>query len=162
MTASAKTKKIATPTAPTDAVAEFLSEHPTGSRFEGFFVVDRAPMIPSAVILLPPKAGSEIRAPWNKAMVHCEQLEIDGVSGLVAPDRFQALLCYKRLSQRLTTVPEFKEGGAEAFERDYYWTSEAYEFGSDCAWGQDFGHGDSLHWGKDYALRVRPVRILFI
>jgi hypothetical protein len=60
-----------------------------------------------------------------------------------------------------TLLEAFKEGGEEAFESDWYWTSTQHADSSNCAWYQGFSHGSQGDNGKDhegYELLVRAVR----
>ena len=59
-----------------------------------------------------------------------------------------------------TTSALFLEGGEQAFEAAWYWSST--EFGSDTAWGQSFGDGYQYDVVKLDALRVRAVRKVLI
>nr|WP_231849022.1 DUF1566 domain-containing protein [Paramagnetospirillum magneticum] len=55
-----------------------------------------------------------------------------------------------------TAVEAFQEGGAEAFEATWHWTSTQDRPGY--AWLQDFGDGHQDFYGKDFRTRVRAVR----
>jgi hypothetical protein len=57
-----------------------------------------------------------------------------------------------------TGVPEFQEGGAQAFADELHWSSSQYAPGSRYAWSQDFSHGNQLNNVKGYAGRARAVR----
>lgn len=59
-------------------------------------------------------------------------------------------------------LPEFQEGGAEAFTDTWYWTSTQYAGGVACAWYQYFSNGTQTSGHKDYDLRARAVRRLKI
>lgn len=67
---------------------------------------------------------------------------------------------YTEESPAQTTADAFKEGGDEAFEAAWYWTSTQYSAYD--AYVQDFGGGGQNHTGKTSERRVRPVRRLFI
>ncbi|SMG00363.1 hypothetical protein BSIN_3433 [Burkholderia singularis] len=55
-----------------------------------------------------------------------------------------------------TEVELFREGGAEAFDDDWYWASTQYSaYG---AWNQDFGDGRQGSASKDDKGRVRAFR----
>ncbi len=60
------------------------------------------------------------------------------------------------------SLDDFKAGGAEAFEADWYWTSTQHAAASDGAWCQDFDNGYQFYCSKSYKLRARAVRsVLF-
>lgn len=67
---------------------------------------------------------------------------------------------YTRGSPEQTEVPAFRNGGTEAFDRAWYWSST--EFSKYSAWAQYFDDGDQDYYGKDYDLRVRAVRKILI
>jgi hypothetical protein len=57
-----------------------------------------------------------------------------------------------------TSAEAFREGGSEAFDDIWYWSSSQHAADSDCAWFQHFASGgqdDGLTYGK---LRARAVR----
>ncbi|MFA6015867.1 MAG: DUF1566 domain-containing protein [Gallionellaceae bacterium] len=58
-----------------------------------------------------------------------------------------------------TSLEAFKEGGAQAFDTNAYWTSTQHAGSSSCAWFQDFDYGLQRSHGKGYELSVRAVRI---
>lgn len=55
-----------------------------------------------------------------------------------------------------TEQASFHEGGEDAFEAAYYWSST--EYGAAYAWGQGFNGGGQVRDGKDFSRRVRAVR----
>ncbi len=57
-----------------------------------------------------------------------------------------------------TQAEAFIEGGEQAFEADWYWSSTQLASGSDGAWTQYFDYGDQNDGGKSAALRARAVR----
>jgi len=59
-----------------------------------------------------------------------------------------------------TTATAFQTGGAEAFERRWYWSSS--EFGPDYAWVQGFGDGLQYSYAKNGSLHCRAVRKVLI
>jgi len=67
---------------------------------------------------------------------------------------------YTEESPAQTTVEAFKEGGAEAFEAAWYWSST--QDSSDCAYVQYFGDGDQSYDRKDSSDRARAVRRLLV
>jgi len=59
-----------------------------------------------------------------------------------------------------TALPDFREGGAEALEADYHWTSTQAAGDSDFAWIQAFTNGSQsldLKGTRSYARAVRRV-----
>lgn len=113
-------------------------------------------------------------------------LDIDGITGWSIPARDVLELAYRHLkptpeenyihrsgdnpssvpagypytedSPAKTTVKAFQEGGAEAFEEEWHWSSTQYS--DDGAWGQDFSHGHQRGKGKSYEWRCRAVRLI--
>ena len=59
-----------------------------------------------------------------------------------------------------TQAESFQEGGNEAFENAWYWSSTQYASASACAWTQDFYGGGQYYANKDGTLRARAVRRL--
>jgi hypothetical protein len=57
-----------------------------------------------------------------------------------------------------TSVQAFQEGGAEAFEEAWYWSSSQYSAGG--AWGQFFDDGFQTSLDKSYEARARAVRLI--
>jgi hypothetical protein len=57
-----------------------------------------------------------------------------------------------------TSVAAFQQGGAEAFEAAWYWSSTQYS--ADGAWGQYFGYGYQYDGGKSFKARARAVRLI--
>jgi len=57
-----------------------------------------------------------------------------------------------------TSVSLFREGGAEAFEEAWYWTST--QFSVSDAFGQNFDYGDQDDYDKGYEGRCRAVRMI--
>lgn len=69
---------------------------------------------------------------------------------------------YTLESPAQTGIELFREGGAEAFEADVYWTSTQHAAISLFAWAQWFLYGYQDGSGKDYKLRARAVRSVAI
>jgi hypothetical protein len=64
---------------------------------------------------------------------------------------------------RDSTPDLFKEGAAEAFEPDWYWSSTEHASYSDTAWFVDFDYGGLQgNYGKIFNFGVRAVRRLKI
>ncbi len=57
-----------------------------------------------------------------------------------------------------TEVAAFREGGAEAFSANVYWTST--EYSSRYAFVQYFGYGGQFSYDKDFKFRARAVRMV--
>lgn len=57
-----------------------------------------------------------------------------------------------------TSLSGFQEGGTEAFDADWYWSSTQHAGYSDYAWFQSFTNGDQYDYSKGNELRVRAVR----
>lgn len=125
-------------------------------------------------------AGSEL-AKW------AEGLQIGGFNDWYLPSRDELELCYRNLkpgrgenwcyrgdnpssvpvgysympdAPAQTIVEAFREGGTEAFEEAWYWSSTQSAGYDDYAWYQDFSDGgqDTYRKGDDY--RARAVRRL--
>ena len=65
-------------------------------------------------------------------------------------------LLYTAESPAQTTIPEFRNGGSEAFQDSWYWSSSQRSANS--AFLMTFDDGYQYYGGKSYELRVRPVR----
>jgi len=59
-----------------------------------------------------------------------------------------------------TMAEAFRQGGEQAFEPDWYWSSPQHAANSDSAWGQYFSNGYQDGHGKSYGGRARAVRRL--
>jgi len=59
-----------------------------------------------------------------------------------------------------TSIADFVEGGAQAFEDVWYWSSTQLASNSDFAWCQDFGNGSQHDFHESSKLRARAVRRL--
>lgn len=67
-------------------------------------------------------------------------------------------LPYTPESPAQTLAEAFQEGGEQAFEADWYWTSTRHIATTDCAWYQYFGNGYQYDDDTDGKLRARAVR----
>ena len=65
---------------------------------------------------------------------------------------------YTSDSPKQTKLKAFREGGAEAFELAWYWTSTQRAAFPDCAWMQGFGNGVQLSGHESGYYRARAVR----
>ena len=61
-----------------------------------------------------------------------------------------------------TPAGSFRQGGSEAFEPAWYWSSTQHASASDCAWYQYFNYGSQTSNHKTSELRARAVRRLVI
>ena len=75
------------------------------------------------------------------------------------PSRADLLAIYGNLE---AAGEPFAKGGAEAFEREWYWSSSQLAANDACAWFQSFGWGDQFYGHKSIENRVRLVRRLAI
>lgn len=142
-----------------------------------FWIGDQA----YALIVSPKESGEIDPMPWNessamvkgatsycdglantKAMVRAGSKLAKQITGLrigkfedwYLPSRLESLLAYHELS----TVKEFMEGGKQAFNREWYWTSTQRAAHADSAWFQLFGYGSQSYWLKGHNDRARAVR----
>lgn len=66
---------------------------------------------------------------------------------------------YKKEAPIAQTATElFQDGGAEAFDASWYWSSTIYSEAS--AWSQNFLNGDQNYSHQCYELRARAVRLI--
>jgi len=72
------------------------------------------------------------------------------------PNSLPVGLLYTKESPTKTQVPGFAQGEPEAFQADWYWSSS--QRSADSAFLMYFDDGCQDGCGKDYELRVRPVR----
>lgn len=68
---------------------------------------------------------------------------------------------YTQTDPLQTSIELFKEGGAEAFEENCYWSSTVLE-DPNYAWCQVFDHGGQDNYDVDITLRARAVRRSFL
>jgi len=98
----------------------------------------------------------------HPAAQFCRGLRIGGHDDWYLPSRHEAWLLAENLLPGASYVPEqttaeaFREGGAEAFERAWYWTSTECTPGS--AWIQLFYYGYQVTTREFWDDRVRAVR----
>lgn len=59
-----------------------------------------------------------------------------------------------------TMAEAFQQGGAQAFDTEWYWSSTQHAAGSGHAWFQSFDHGDQSVTSKSAELLARAVRRL--
>jgi hypothetical protein len=128
------------------------------------------------------EAGSEL-AKWAR------ELAIGGFTDWYLPSRDELELCYRAFKPTVeenfcgsgdnpSSVPVgyayslgapartafelFQDGGREAFDDTWYWSSTQYAGGESYAWSQYFGDGYQSITHKDDELRARAVRRLKI
>lgn len=155
-----------------------------GTPFGGGFYMGRVfvGVIAYALIVAPKAEGEQESAQWNKskkdvagalsyfdgaantsAMADAgsalakwaQQLAIGRFEDWFIPSR-QDLLVIK--GNEADAGELFADGGAEAFERTWYWSSTQDASDPDCAWFQDFGNGLQYGYWKDNGYRARAVR----
>lgn len=71
---------------------------------------------------------------------------------------FEPTYPYTADSPSQTLSGDFKEGGAEAFEDEWYWSSTQHSGNSHYAWNQDVSDGSQNGNHKDGCFRARAVR----
>jgi hypothetical protein len=79
-----------------------------------------------------------------------------GVNVSAVPPTF----AYSREVPAQTMAPAFTEGGEQAFEDEWYWSSTHHAAGDDYAWIQGFDFGFQVSNLKSASLRARAVRRL--
>ncbi|HJT63121.1 MAG TPA: DUF1566 domain-containing protein [Burkholderiales bacterium] len=151
-----------------------------GTPFAGGFYVGRFFLGSDAyaLVVAPKTEASELSGPWSKAekkvagarsyndgvantaaMVKAgsalaksiRALDIGGFDDWYLPSRLESLLLFGELQG----LKSFK---ANAFERDWYWTSTPYAGDEAYAWIQTFNYGDQNDTLKSYHYRARAVR----
>lgn len=90
----------------------------------------------------------------SKIAKQVRELRISDCDDWHLMSRQEALMAFYELQD----VPAFQDGGTEAFERDWYWTSTQHASNSVSAWYQGFHHGYSSYYGKGHDHRARAVR----
>lgn len=75
-------------------------------------------------------------------------LKLDGFSDFYLPSRNELRICYAN--------------AADAFAKEWYWSSTQYAGGHNSAWHQYFGYGNQDYDYKDFEGRCRAVRRLII
>lgn len=97
------------------------------------------------------KSGSDL-ARWAMG------LAIGGHSDWYLPSRVESLLLHAAEAD----ASAFQKDGAEALERDWYWTSTQHASDPSYAWFQLFTNGYQLTSHEGFRLRARAVRRLAI
>jgi Protein of unknown function (DUF1566) len=97
----------------------------------------------------------------HPAAQFCRGLRIGGVDDWQLPSRDDLAMLERNLGPRRKNAPElFREGGAEAFEPNWYWSSTEYAQHSYDAWLVGFNTGFQSTSGKNNLFGVRAVRRL--
>ncbi len=91
------------------------------------------------------EAGSELAK-------HARELNIGGFSDWYIPSQHEIALQFFSLR----TAPSYQLAEANAFARDWYWSST--QFSPHTAWIRGFGVGSQYDARKDFELRARAVR----
>lgn len=97
-------------------------------------------------LILGPIATEEMN--WDNAVAWAAGLQVDAHHDFTLPTLAEQALLYATLKNN--------------FARDFFWSSEPYAGGPDCAWGRYFSYGDASNNHKSYEYRVAAVRRLFI
>jgi hypothetical protein len=104
-------------------------------------------------------ANTLAMAKANSDLAHrCTSLRIGDFDDWYLMSRQEALLAFHELAG----IDAFKEGGPEAFEREWYWTSSQPASYPSYAWVQSVNHGAQYTSHKDDDFRARAVRRLKI
>ena len=89
----------------------------------------------------------------------CRSLNIGGHSDWYLPSRDELALLARNLGPRRKKAPVmFREGGIEAFETEWYWSSTERASYSGGAWYVFFPDGGQDYGSKDSSAGVRAVR----
>ena len=107
-----------------------------GERYAGI-VIDSATGQPTHHLILIPQQP-KTRLTWDEAIAWAASI------GVELPTRQESALLYANAK--------------DAFESEWYWTSEEYAGNAYLAWDQYFGNGDQFSGDKDYKGYTRAVR----
>lgn len=158
-----------------------------GAPFGGGFYAGRffIAAVAYALIVAPKSEGDFDAGPWNKSHnnVAGALSYNDGHANTLAMGKAGSKLAQRCLDLRigdcddwylmshqeglmayceLMSADAFKDGGAEAFEHEWYWTSSQRASGPAYAWFQSFFDGGQSYDRKGYYYRARAVRRLII
>jgi hypothetical protein len=101
----------------------------------------------------------EINDDNHPAAQFCRGLDLGGFNDWHLPSRDELATIWRSLGPRCKDTPDlFREGGTEAFEPNWYWSSTEHAQDSSNAWVVGFSSGDQADDGKDDQLGVRAVR----
>lgn len=99
----------------------------------------------------------------HPAAQFCRSLKIGGYDDWYLPSRDELAMLWRNLGPRRKNAPEpFREGGAEAFETEWYWSSTETASYSSYAWLVNFYYGSQDYISKYNYCGVRAVRRLKI
>ena len=96
----------------------------------------------------------------HPASQFCRSLKVGGFDDWYLPSRDELAMLWRNLGPRRKNTPSdlFREGGAEAFETEWYWSSTENASYSDIAWDVYFGVGSQFSSNKNIYCGVRAVR----
>ena len=99
----------------------------------------------------------------HPAAQFCRSLKIGEFDDWYLPSRDELAMLWRNLGPRRKNSSDlFREGGAEAFETAWYWSSTENASYSTNAWIVHFNNGYQGYSNKDYDFGVRAVRRLKI
>ena len=131
-----------------------------GTPFEGGFFVD---IITDGgktyALVVAPKSEDDREYTWKQAVKRAKDCRAGGHDDWQLPSRRDALAMAEKLRPTGSKTPDaFRDGGDQAFIRDWYWTSAEVDASSGDAWLQSFRSGTQLYDTKDDRSRCRAVR----
>jgi hypothetical protein len=95
----------------------------------------------------------------HPAAQFCRSLRIGDHDDWYLPSRDELAMLWRNLGPRRKNAPVlFREGAAEAFETEWYWSSTENASYSTDAWDVGFDGGDQYGYSKDSYAGVRAVR----
>jgi len=97
----------------------------------------------------------------HPAAQFCRGLQIGGFDDWCLPSRDELAIIWRALGPCRKNTPDlFREGGTEAFNASWYWSSTEYAQYSDSAWIVGFYDGSQYDNDKGFSYGVRAVRRL--
>jgi len=131
-----------------------------GGFFAGEFVLNEERY---ALVVASKAEGENLNLPWKKGIKFCQTLNIGGFDDWYLPSRDELAMLQRNLGPRRQDTPElFREGAAEDFETDWYWSSTEHASSSYLAWIVFFSYGYQNYYHKLSTNGVRAVRRLKI
>jgi hypothetical protein len=95
----------------------------------------------------------------HPAVKFCRNLQLSEFSDWYLPSRDELAMLERNLGPKRKNTPElFREGAAEAFDTEWYWSSTEYARYSSYAWVVNFGYGVQYNFDKGVDYGVRAVR----